>query len=204
MALWVLPPLRFLVASLGPNCLKSTRNSVADTKVGSLRRKLQGGNMGQPTTSTLHTSYGQDLVHGEGTSLSRVGPTKGFAVMAPRPSQYYFAHTWFCPIFIWLHPCKLPWNHMEPPKKSKENHLNQTSMTLGSMNVTLGGCIFNLRILPGLRQHTTCEVVFPGGLWQRSSSHLWKVKMPYVTYEMHVYQLVYQYTHIISYNHIHI
>ena len=64
-------------------------------------------------------SYGQNLVHGEGTSLSRVGPYRfcsggtldkpsegivfgivlgwapiGFAVMAtPRPSQYYFGHT---------------------------------------------------------------------------------------------------------------
>ena len=71
------------------------------------------------TSITKHLSYGQNLVHGEGTSLSRVGPYRfcsggtldkpsegivfgivlgwvpiGFAVMAtPRPSQYYFGHT---------------------------------------------------------------------------------------------------------------
>ena len=64
-------------------------------------------------------SYGQNLVHGEGTSLRRVDPywfcsggtlydlpegivlgiglgwaPIGFAAMAtPRPSQYYFGHT---------------------------------------------------------------------------------------------------------------
>ena len=72
-------------------------------------------------------SYGQNLVHGEGTSSSRVPLSVlqwrhlvqtflrisfwvsflwwapiGFAAMAtPRPSQYYFGHTSFCPILIW-------------------------------------------------------------------------------------------------------
>ena len=69
--------------------------------------------------TNVHMNYGQNLVHGEGTSLSWVGPYRfsvaapctnlpggivlgiilgwapvGFAAMAtPRPSQYYFGHT---------------------------------------------------------------------------------------------------------------
>jgi len=48
-----------------------------------------------------HRSYGQNLVHGEGTSLSRLGPYRFLQwrhlvqtfLRATRPSQYYVGHT---------------------------------------------------------------------------------------------------------------